>query len=591
VVLFPPKKSAEVLLQQLKWKLAAAIGIAAVAVAVALVVVLRPRSSNGTLDPDRVMVAVLDNQTGIRSLDLLGVMAGHWITQGLQQSGVVRVVPWLEAQQASQYVRAGLEARTVTNPVLAVAEETGAGIVVWGIYSRTGGTVQYQLEVTDVARRRSLGALDPESAPLASPDDAIEPLRERVMGLLAHALDERIAAQAGDMARPPSFEAYRAFYQGVTHYVRHEEREALPYLSQAFELDTTFTTALIYATLIRNNRGEWAQSDSLVRILERHRDRLSEYDRQWVDYLKARVSGDEEAALQAMRRAAEMAPGSNAVYNRAWLALIYSNRPQEAVDALLTLDPERGPMRGWIAYHAALCGAYVRLHEHEKALEAARRLRETFANQPVGLLWEGLALVGLGRIEETNGVLDEILAWPQAGLWQGYYFTVLAAWLRLNGHADAAQRVIARGVEWYEARPPETKASASWRAEYARALYVANRCDEGYGVAKPLADESPEDLDQRGFVGILAACRGDREAALETSRWLEALDRPYLRGDHTRWRSLILGELGDRDNAVGLLRQAYAEGSRYIETWSWERLPLESLRGYAPYEELMRPKG
>jgi hypothetical protein len=81
-----------------------------------------PRGTSVALDPERVLVAVFENHTGDASLDPVGVMAGNWVTQTLQKAGVVQVVPWMEAQQASRYVAAASDSGTVMNPVMALAE-------------------------------------------------------------------------------------------------------------------------------------------------------------------------------------------------------------------------------------------------------------------------------------------------------------------------------------------------------------------------------------------------------------------------------------------------------------------------------------
>ena len=573
-----------------RWMMAGGAVAAAVVVTVIAVLAAFPRGSGVTLDPDRVLVAVFENETGDPSLDPLGAMAGHWITQGLQQSGVVQVVPWVEAQQASRYVASEVDAGNVRSPVTAMAEETGAGTVISGAYYRRGETVQYQVEVTDVTRGQS-GSLDPEIAPLDSPDDAIEPMRQRVMGFLAISFDERIAAEASSVAQPPSFEAYRAFDEGMVHYLRGEHLEAFPYFQRALELDTTFVTPLFYAILGHNNLDEWAQSDSLAGILERFRERLSEYDRQWLDYLKARVDGDHPRARRAMRRAAELAPGSKAVYNRAFVAF-NTQRPQEAVDALLTLDPERGPMRGWNSYFDLFTQAYLLLDEHDKALEVAQRYREIFGDTPRTLAVEALALAALGRIGQVHALLDDLIALPEQGLRQGNQSRRIASYLRYLGHTDAAQSTVDLAIQWFEARLPETKANENWRWDYAQTSYVAGRCNEAYQVAKPLSEEFPEDVNYRGLVGVLAVCRGDQEEALQISQWLEAVDRPYLRGSHTMWRSRIAGVLGDGENAVAFYRQAVAQGQFHMRPgvgWLW--MVWESLRDYPPWQELMRPKG
>ncbi|UCG87845.1 MAG: protein kinase, partial [Gemmatimonadota bacterium] len=574
-----------------RWMTAGAAAAAAVVIAVIAVVASLPGGSRVMLDPNRVLVAVFENQTGDPSLDPLGAMAGHWITQGLQKSAVVQVVPWVEAQQASQYVAAEAAAGNVRNRVMALAEETGAGTVIAGAYYRRGETVQYQVEVTDVARGQSFGVVGPEIAPVQSPDDAIEPMMQRVMGLLAISFDERLATAARGVSEPPTLEAYQAFDEGLRLYlVSAHDANAIPHFYRAFALDTSFVIPLFYATLVHNNNGQWTAADSLVDIVERFRNRLSAYDRHWLDYLRAGVEGDNQAALRAIRRAAELAPGSKAVYNRARQAL-YNNRPQEALDALLTLGPERGPMRGWRPYFEQLIGAYAALGEHERALEAAQQYREAYGDDRATLALEAATLAALGRSEQVNTLLEEITALPEQGLNQGNAILSIAHYQRRLGHSDAAQSTVDRAIQWFEARPPETKSSAAWRLSYAWTLYVTGRCDEAYSVAKSLAEEFPQDLQYRGLVGVLAACRGHRDDALEISRWLEELDRPHLRGSHTMWRSMIAGALGDGENAVALFRLASARGMTYPSPWDFVWIVFESVRDYPAFQELSRPQG
>jgi tetratricopeptide (TPR) repeat protein len=584
-----------------RWMMAAGAVAAAAVIAVIAIVATLPRGGGVALDPERIVVAVIRNETGDPSLDQAGRQAGHWITQGLQQTGIVQVVPWETALQSSQYVSAEAEAGRVRDRVQALAEETGAGTVISGAYYRRGDAIQYQLEITDAASGRLLTALDPEDAPLDSPDVAMEPLRQRVLGALAISFDERISAQASAVVQPPSYEAYQAFDEGMRHFFRLEYREALPYLYQAFELDTTFVSPLIYAVINLTNLAEWAEADSLVDVLERTRNRLSEYDRHWLDYLKARVEGDWAETLDAIRRAAELAPGSKAVYHRGLVAMRH-NRPQEAVDALLSLDPERGPMRGWPSYHVVLAHCYLMLDQFENALDAVRRGRAAFGDDAQRIAYEAFALTGLGRVEEVNALVDEMTALPDEGQFQGpgWYTRRIAVFLRRHGHVDAARSTIERAIDWYEGRPSDTNSTTTWRYPFAVALYAAGRCDESYGVAKPLSEEFPDSYTYRGFVGMVAACRGDREEALETSQWLEAYERPYLYGRNTIFRSAIAAALGDGESAVTLWRQARAEGLWLIATTRMIRMmgpgdgrwiAFEPIRDYPPWQELIRPKG
>jgi hypothetical protein len=61
-------------------------------------------------------------------------------------------------------------------------------------------------------------------------------------------------------------------------------------------------------------------------------------------------------------------------------------------------------------------------------------------------------------------------------------------------------------------------------------------------------------------------------------------------GEHTYYRAGIAANLGERERAVELLRDAFAQG-QYFGYSLHNSLALEPLRGYPPFEELIRPKG
>ena len=92
-----------------------------------------------------------------------------------------------------------------------------------------------------------------------------------------------------------------------------------------------------------------------------------------------------------------------------------------------------------------------------------------------------------------------------------------------------------------------------------------------------------------------------RAEALQVSEELGRCDRQRCTGDlnpglPTVLRAEIAALLGDRDGAVALLRQVYgvtviAAPQRTDLTNPHYHFLFESLRGYPPFEELLRPKG
>jgi tetratricopeptide (TPR) repeat protein len=122
------------------------------------------------------------------------------------------------------------------------------------------------------------------------------------------------------------------------------------------------------------------------------------------------------------------------------------------------------------------------------------------------------------------------------------------------------------------------------------ALYVSEQWEEAGALIEKLRSEKPDDIDYLGYGGALAARRGDKEEALRISEELKRIDRPYTFGAQTYWRARIAALLGMKEEAVELLRQSFAQGN-YYSVFIIQEADLDPLRDFAPFRELMKPKG
>ena len=93
--------------------------------------------------------------------------------------------------------------------------------------------------------------------------------------------------------------------------------------------------------------------------LERRRDELSPYESYRVDQIIAATNGDLEAAYNAAHQASSISPEFGPVIDGAAFAVAL-NRPQEAIEAMLTIDTSR-VLIGWTQYWVApyCCPAYA----------------------------------------------------------------------------------------------------------------------------------------------------------------------------------------------------------------------------------------
>ena len=174
----------------------------------------------------------------------------------------------------------------------------------------------------------------------------------------------------------------------------------------------------------------------------------------------------------------------------------------------------------------------------------------------------------------------------------GYPLVLRSVWvgleLKAHGHREAYEAAMNRSLAWFAARPASTL-GANQPYDRARTFYYAERWSEAATLFEALSAGAPDNIDYRGYWAVALAQLGRHDEATEIDRWLEHLDRPFLRGAHTRWRSAIAAALGDEDEAVLLLQQAIRDG--VTRAYFHHRDPeWETLQDYRPYLELMGPE-
>ncbi len=529
------------------------------------------------LDERRVVVAVFENRTGDPSLDPLGYMVADWVTEGLDQIAVVDVVPSTTGLEP----RPDLGGSEGSGPsdIRALAQATDAGSVITGAYYRSGDSIEFQAQVVDARGGDLLSAVAPVSGSLDAPGPVVDTLRQRIAGTVATVFDSRLAGAAPG-SKPPSLEAYRAYLEGhrAFHRIPMRMREALTYFYQAVTLDTAFIAPRFYIIFAHANLGEWQAADSNARLLMSHRPRMSNAQRQMLDWQLALLRGDRTAALEAAR-----VRGGPDVGVEAFRA----NRPREAVDVLAG-TPELSEL---FFQRLTLMEAYHALGEYQRELREAERGRRDHPGRMRMLDAEVRALAALGRIDEMEERVEESLLLPPEDVILAVHVMMSAAEeLRAHGFPAASFRATDRAIQWHSSRPAEEAASWEHRFSLARAYYIGERWDEAAALFEELASEVPSSGEAQVFLGVLAARRGDREAALRIEERLSELGAPGPFRLNTYWQARIAALLGDRERAVALLREAHARGLPFT-VFVHREMDFEPLHDYEPFQQFIEPKG
>jgi DNA-binding winged helix-turn-helix (wHTH) protein/tetratricopeptide (TPR) repeat protein len=553
--------------------------VMAIAIAATLAVVLSARSR--PLDPKLVLVTPFVNRTGDPALDQLATLARDRIAGELSGSGIAQPSPAGDDTSSSSLDETCQLARTY-----------GAGLALTGALYLHDGELEVQSQLVDVAESAVLyadpGVTGPKEQATATVDAAIQ----RVLG----ALSTHIYAHAHStlLSRPPVFEAYREFLAASETWFR-DLPSAIKQLQKAVEIDPDFTSAQLRLAMALRLAGRGEEGRAVLDHLNARRASLTDFERLWLDAFLADFEGRWEDALAALTSAHKLSPTDwTGLYLIAGRELAL-NRPRRAIADLEELHAKELP--DFVTRHPLYANSYLKLAgawhivgDHTQELAAARAGRAAFPADESLMAAEAKALTALG----DTPALDTILATAEStptSMTPANVLVESAATARAHGRPELAQSLAERAVASLSGSahtPPD-------QLLLAEALVQLGELDRAQPILDELAVRLPQPrqrlaLPARGWLGVVAARRGDLETARVIDAELAAMDDPYLYGKPAYYRAAIAAWLGHRDRALELLREARATGwGSYYLLHDEERVLFEPLEGMAEYDATLRP--
>ena len=135
------------------------------------------------------------------------------------------------------------------------------------------------------------GAAALGAAGIRQPLVAVTELARRVGGATANILDPEGVGYSERQRPPASYQAYQAYAEGGRWANAGEWQRSWMEAQRAYALDTTFLRALIRAASMHGNATDFAGADSLLRFVERRRDRLTRVEQSMLERPHRRLSG------------------------------------------------------------------------------------------------------------------------------------------------------------------------------------------------------------------------------------------------------------------------------------------------------------
>ncbi len=512
----------------------------------------------------RVLVARFENRTGDPALDLVGQLVAERVRELLPEIDWVKEVAALPAvQKVSVELTAGEMGR--------LARETGADTFISGAYHRQGDQVLLRGRVFDLSRGKSWAELAPIAGPAADASAAIEEQAQRLAGIATYLGWDRQGrtnyAVMLNFAVPQRLDSLRLRWNPTISFssASSEQREAG--FRRSYEVDPKGGAgSLVQFAIERTGQNDFSKTEELVREIDAlPPERLMRFDRERVAWMRAVVGGN----LQAM--------AATALKLRAWWPddpfwiqqVMYANSVMLKPRAMLAefADVTPGDSRETIqqVWQVRMI-AYFILADYAAVVQAAERLLALAPQSHEALQYRLLAQLGLGDYAAAIRTLDESHGFPRVRgrfFYPGFHYLAAIAQMRHLGRGESSEfgTLVRHAEAWFAARPPQESHTAAQRFDRARVWYLAGRYAEARAESEALARESPADLAYRGFVGTCAARLGDKTTAHAAVAWLRDANPKYRAGYVAYLQARIAALLGERGDALRLLREAKAQYS------------------------------
>jgi serine/threonine protein kinase/tetratricopeptide (TPR) repeat protein len=536
-----------------------------------------------SLNPNRVFVAAFENRTGDPTLDPIGRLVSDWITQGILHNELAEVITTTTMLQMIQnvgLVGGGLEDRT---KLIELAEATQSGILISGMFHQVGEDIQLHAQIIDAQKNDVILTLEPVRGPRSEPMKAINDLQQKIMGALA--INAFPGSDIRMVSDPPIYDAYVESMEG-TKYFGVDYEKAFEHYRRAIGLDPEFLYPKLRMATGYGNIGQYVTADSILRSIDSERDRLSPYERYYVDWYKFSLQGRDEEELAMLLHLESITPMDPTIIYLVGRSALRLNRPGLTIETYAKID-----FQEYMTEYAAsswrfgvLSNAHHILGNYRKELEVAREGQLYFPNVLGHRSNEVSALAALGEVEELYKVIEESKSIePTAGS-AGYVMLIASRELRAHGNKTEALHIAEQAIQWYKDLNIENKSGL------ADAYYLAGQWSESYSLYRELTVENPDNIMYMGALGTLAARRGDEEEARRIADELKNIDRKYLFGRHTYLRARIHALLGEHAEAVKLIQESFEQGNGF-GVYIHREIDFEPLRDYTPFRELLKPKG
>lgn len=589
------------------WVRMASVGFVAMVVGAAIFWITGMQSSEESklLDKDireaKVAVNVFENFTGDENLDALGYMASEWASSGLRELKVRTVSPEIIRQNKDAI---GILPDNPQNKP-SFAEITGADYVVTGSYFLKGDSIVLNTRLSSAIDGEEVNANFPQIVVHKDQkEQLVEDARQYLLSYWVLEKDLKLPPVS-----PPKLIAYETYLTCLANDPDCYQK--------AIDLDPNF----LLARVLQMGSCNADARDSVFHLdkefVEKRWKQCTEFEKLWYYVAVHMWENNREAWLHSQEAIYRLDPNDYyTLHQAAFSALAGNNRPSLAIEMFDYLFDNMevfgDRIVSWSYEH--YMDALNRTESYDKLISFYHELspenRAKAGEDPIYYYLR--ALISQNRMEEVFDFIESGDKKETAFLKASYIYQTLYP----NSDTVPFNSPLSQYVKEFSTSTFDDKVPFHFIDGGSQAIifYLLGQWENAKEVLLGMSKYSEATFDQpfdsfptqlyweKLYYHSLLGCIYAKLGSHEESEWqiqkLEELSNLYdakhaifHRGIAPYLIARIYANLGEKEIAVEYLRKSVEEGRLFGWWWFSFDLDFTSLKGYPPFEELIKPKG
>jgi class 3 adenylate cyclase/tetratricopeptide (TPR) repeat protein len=523
---------------------------------------------------EKIAVRPFQNNTLIDSLNVIGDLAGDFLTRELLKTEKANVISY---RTQSELQNSGV--------VLAGSTQASRGYDPSVIFQITGSfrikgvkrdSIIFSASVEDNNNGDVLLGFDDQVAPIDNPFLALQKLDNQIRGFW-ESKNEKLSS-------PPNFEAYKAFIRAREAWFSDDETVEQE-LKNAIRLDSSFTDPYFYLFTHYYDRGTYSNAEQILDLLDANQVNFTQRQKTQIRQMRADLKGENKNAYMYFLEEYENDPQDIFLNGAAMAyAIEYVNDPAKAIQIFNEIPVDQFDYN-LCAYcverlHIAQL-AYMELGKPQKAKKIIEKMPARLDNENH---FTGQVRYYVYR-KDTSGI-NRIIQNLKGSGFDSKSVTILkftaAHEFRLRNEQELAR---------FYAEMALNELSSDLYYLKGEILDVQGEYDLALAETEKLVNQFPNYQIAIAKLGVLYARLNQKDQAIEIINRLDSFSAPHSFGTVPYQQAVIYAQLGQTQTALDKIEEAIQNGCKFSFFDRFETDPdLLILKDDPRFKELMKAK-